>query len=166
MADTRAAPAVVRELMAVCSGAVSEDFLSYALAVKFGGDAEALAVWLLDSDKAELGAAEAAWEQLCEREERQQEELRLLKERNKQQVLQKFDLRIVPEPKDAKKGSKAPALEAWRDKQAPKPKVRYLDGRVVSTKGEKFIIEKTGEDWDGGSRGKVFTKGKRGKGFV
>jgi hypothetical protein len=34
-------------------------------------------------------------------------------------------------------------------------KVRYLDGRVVSTKGEKVIIEKIGEEWDGGSRGKV-----------
>lgn len=44
--------------------------------------------------------------------------------------------------------------------------VRYLDGRVVSQKGEKFIIEKIGEEWDGGSRGKVYTKGKRGKGFA
>lgn len=26
------------------------------------------------------------------------------------------------------------------------------DGRVVSTKGEKIIVEKVGEDWDGGSR--------------
>jgi len=31
-------------------------------------------------------------------------------------------------------------------------KLRYRDGRVVSTKGEKVIIEKVGEDWDGGSR--------------
>ena len=45
-------------------------------------------------------------------------------------------------------------------------KVRYLNGQVVSTKGEKFIMEKVGEDWDGGSKGKVYTKGKRGKGFV
>jgi hypothetical protein len=37
---------------------------------------------------------------------------------------------------------------------------------VVSCRGEKYIVEKVGEEWDGGSRGKVYTKGKRGKGFV
>jgi hypothetical protein len=36
---------------------------------------------------------------------------------------------------------------------------------AVSQKGEKFIVQTVGEEWDGGSRGKVFTKGKRGKGF-
>lgn len=44
--------------------------------------------------------------------------------------------------------------------------VRYREGQVVSSKGEKFIVEKLQEEWDGGSTGKVFTKGKRGKGFV
>ena len=36
----------------------------------------------------------------------------------------------------------------------------------MSTKGEKFIVQSTGEEWDGGSKGKVVTKGKRGKGFA
>jgi hypothetical protein len=44
--------------------------------------------------------------------------------------------------------------------------VRYRDGQVVSKRGEKFVLETVGEDWDGGSKGKVYTKGKRGKGFV
>ena len=43
--------------------------------------------------------------------------------------------------------------------------VRYLDGQVVATKGEKSIVVKDHEEWDGGSTGKVITKGKRGKGF-
>lgn len=43
--------------------------------------------------------------------------------------------------------------------------VRYLDGQVVSMKGEKFIVEKEAE-WDGGSRGRVKTKGKRGTGWA
>lgn len=43
--------------------------------------------------------------------------------------------------------------------------VRYRDGKVVSCKGEKYIVEKLGEEWDGGSRGKVYTKGKRGVGY-
>lgn len=46
------------------------------------------------------------------------------------------------------------------------PQVRWRDGQPVAFKGEKFIVEKVGEEWDGGSRGKVYTKGKRGKGFV
>jgi hypothetical protein len=43
--------------------------------------------------------------------------------------------------------------------------VRYRDGQVVSCKGDKYIIEKIGEEWDGGSKGKVYTKGKRGVGY-
>lgn len=35
----------------------------------------------------------------------------------------------------------------------------------VSSRGEKHIVICEPE-WDGGSRGKVFTKGKRGKGFA
>jgi hypothetical protein len=31
-------------------------------------------------------------------------------------------------------------------------------------KGQKFIAESTKPEWDGGSRGTVNTKGKRGKG--
>ena len=37
--------------------------------------------------------------------------------------------------------------------------VRYRDGRLVSTKGERFILlAKPGDDYDSGSRGKVYTK--------
>jgi hypothetical protein len=47
------------------------------------------------------------------------------------------------------------------------PAVRYREGVAVSTKhGEKYITIKDKDDWDGGSRGKVLLKGKRGKGFV
>ena len=42
--------------------------------------------------------------------------------------------------------------------------IRYRDGQVSSTKGGKFIIEEKPE-WDGGSKGKVNNKGKRGVGF-
>lgn len=44
--------------------------------------------------------------------------------------------------------------------------VRYREGRPVTTKGEKYVVERIGEEWDGGSKGKVYTKGKRGKGVV
>ena len=44
-----------------------------------------------------------------------------------------------------------------------KSKLRYRDGVVVASKGEKFIVEKE-EEYDGGSRGRVQPKGKRGAG--
>ena len=43
---------------------------------------------------------------------------------------------------------------------------RFLDGQVVATKGEKHIVVNAKPEWDGGSTGKVYTKGKRGKGYV
>ena len=47
------------------------------------------------------------------------------------------------------------------------PKTKYLDGQAVATKGnDKFVVVDAKEEWDGGSRGRVKTKGKRGPGFV
>lgn len=48
----------------------------------------------------------------------------------------------------------------------PAPKTRYLNGEIVANKGEKYVIIDAKQEWDGGSRGKVKTKGKRGKGYV
>jgi len=46
------------------------------------------------------------------------------------------------------------------------PAVRYHNGAVVSRKWEKYVVTDEAEAWDGGSKGKVFTEGKRGKGVV
>lgn len=43
--------------------------------------------------------------------------------------------------------------------------VRYYNGQIVSRRGEKFIAVEKQEEWDGGSRGKVKSKGKRGIGW-
>jgi hypothetical protein len=45
-----------------------------------------------------------------------------------------------------------PDLLPASSKQAPESKLRYRDGQVVSTRGEKVVIERVGEEWDGGSR--------------
>lgn len=52
------------------------------------------------------------------------------------------------------------------ESEGTQSKTRYLENTIVSNKGEKYIVQKQGEEWDGGSRGKVKTKGKRGKGFI
>ena len=44
--------------------------------------------------------------------------------------------------------------------------VRYRDGVKVTSKGEKYVVENLAKEWDGGSKGKVYTKGKRGKGYT
>ncbi|GMI25337.1 hypothetical protein TrRE_jg12560 [Triparma retinervis] len=60
--------------------------------------------------------------------------------------------------------------EARRNSKKEKSKsdsgVRFRDGVVVSNKGGKFITEEIKPDWDGGSRGRVKSKGKRGVGWT
>lgn len=66
------------------------------------------------------------------------------------------------------KGKQGGPVEPWTafDKVTGRNGVRYRDGQLVSTRGEKFIMETLGTEWNGGSTGKVYTKGKRGKGVV
>ena len=60
------------------------------------------------------------------------------------------------------------ALAPWSASQpsVSKKGVRYRDGFAVASKGEKHIEVPGKEEWNGGSSGKVYTKGKRGKGIV
>ncbi len=66
------------------------------------------------------------------------------------------------------RGKRAGNVEPWMaaDTASTKKGVRYRDGQLVSTRGEKFIVETIGTEWNGGSAGKVYTKGKRGKGVI
>jgi hypothetical protein len=48
---------------------------------------------------------------------------------------------------------------------AEESKIRYYNNEIVARKGEKYLQENK-KDWDGGSRGKIITKGKRGKGWI
>lgn len=61
---------------------------------------------------------------------------------------------------------KANVVPFTKPMQENNGKIRYLDGEVVTTKGEKYVLTEKKQEWDGGSRGRVKTKGKRGKGFV
>lgn len=55
--------------------------------------------------------------------------------------------------------------EVYKPPKEVEKRVRFRDNEVVTLKGEKYILEKP-KEWDGGSRGKVKTKGKRGKGYA
>jgi hypothetical protein len=96
-----------------------------------------------------------------------------LDESTKAAIKQTFLLEAVPGSGAREKQSRknlrknAEFLNAQITKATNESKqVRFRDGVVASTKGQKFIIESTKEEWNGGSSGKVYTKGKRGKGFV
>jgi hypothetical protein len=62
---------------------------------------------------------------------------------------------VVSDSSGSKKGGRQQAadlLQVPKKAQQQDSRLRYRDGKVVSTKGEKIIVEKVGEDWDGGSR--------------
>ena len=90
----------------------------------------------------------------------------------KASIVSKYHLQAVSsggalKPKKKKQRDEYMASVLCGGKEDPsKGKVRFRDGAIVSTRGEKYIIEKTKEEWDGGSRGRVKSKGKRGVGWV
>eukprot|EP00887_Chlorella_sp_A99_P000513 scaffold17.g513.t1 len=166
--------AAVEMLCAVCPLPEPDNgFLLHILRLHGGGDAAAAAAaWLLDGC-VDLGAAQAAWQrQARERKERaareaaKQEELR-------RRIVGRFQLEAVPTGGGGRAGKQQQQqqLKAWQPAEGAKGggqaagRVRYLDGQVVTGKGEKYVVVKSGDEWDGGSRGKVYSKGKRGKGF-
>ena len=59
-----------------------------------------------------------------------------------------------------------PYAKTRKDSLADAKGARYLDGQVVAHKSaDKYITVGEKEEWDGGSRGKVKTKGKRGPAY-
>lgn len=69
--------------------------------------------------------------------------------------VRRFGLRAVSDssgPSSRKAGTAADLLAVPMKVQQQTSKLRYRDGKVVTTKGEKVIIENIGEEWDGGSR--------------
>ena len=94
--------------------------------------------------------------------------------RIKSSIMKKFDGHYVSMGNDGK-GSNSSSNSGGKETSIPPPqpcvlggtsKVRYLGSEVVSRTGEKVIVIKNpSDDYDGGSRGKIFTKGKRGPGF-
>lgn len=119
---------------------------------------EDAAHWLMDQDNLEV--CEADWHARQEQLQRDAEEAARQEKINRKKLLEKYHLQAVPIsaqthiPTQSRQGTKS------------KNQVRYREGVAVTAKGEKYVLEKVGQDWDGGSTGKVVTKGKRGKGFV
>mmetsp|Transcript_2447 Transcript_2447/g.3014 ORF Transcript_2447/g.3014 Transcript_2447/m.3014 type:complete len:451 (+) Transcript_2447:157-1509(+) len=82
----------------------------------------------------------------------------------KENVMKRFD----ETPDDSKVTHRPSASYGESSHRSRGGVIRFLDGNKVNMKNakEKFVIEDSTVEWDGGSRGKVKSKGKRGPGFV
>jgi len=152
-------------LLEISPPGVGREFLRHYLVDVHKGDLDRAAAAVLEEDIRDLEKDWLAAQQL-ERERKaaeQKEQARINK-----QLLNRFQYEPVP---PAKTGAKAPKrggdLRMWEPQEVSgRGQVRYHNGAIVSRRGEKYVVENLKEEWDGGSSGKVYTKGKRGKGYV
>eukprot|EP00878_Enallax_costatus_P042751 GHUV01050212.1.p1 GENE.GHUV01050212.1~~GHUV01050212.1.p1 ORF type:complete len:229 (+),score=90.61 GHUV01050212.1:528-1214(+) len=160
--SSRAKGPDVSGLLEVCPQGISSEFLTHLLQQQFRGNLQAAADYLFECD--DLQQQQQSWLGGMQQQEQQRHEAEQEMKQSKKQIVERFDLQAVPQlGKKQKVG--ADLLPAPKKGEQPQ-KVRYRDGRIVSSKGEKHIVESLKEEWDGGSKGKVYTKGKRGKGFI
>lgn len=136
------------------------DFLEHALmtaAPPPHDDVAAAAAWLADIN--DLDAAETAWAAARDRERAAAEEAAAADAAARAALVERFAAAPVT-------SSAAPARMWGPSDDAGGGRIRYRDGVAVSSKGEKYIAAPSKPEWDGGSRGKVLLKGKRGKGYA
>jgi polyhydroxyalkanoate synthesis regulator phasin len=142
---------------------LSKPLVRFVLHQRCTGSSSAAAAQLLDEELvAQHTAAHSAW---LEKLRKQEQSEKLSEEAVKERVLNKYSDQVVV-PKGQAVNTNAPLRALTAVKSDKGPKVRYRDGHVATTNGAKMIITMVKPEWDGGSRGKVTTKGKRGKGFV
>ena len=120
-----------------------------------GGDLGEAALWITENDVFTYQAQLA-------RERKDREEAIADSKANNTKIFERYGLRPVSQSSANVALAMSGKKKAGKDKS---PKVRYHEGQVVTQRGEKYIVVKDDkEEWDGGSRGKVVSKGKRGKG--
>jgi hypothetical protein len=156
-------------------------FAAHVLRDRCSGDADAAGEHLLalaGQDGGGLSGAVAEWRRLARCREDAAAREAEARERERQATLERFAWR--PEGTGGGggggggggAGSGKPPPEVKRGPGGSggggggASRVRYLDGAPVTTKGEKYVVVSQKEEWDGGSRGRVKTKGKRGVGFA
>ena len=142
--------------------------LQHVLHVVCMDDVDAAAQWILENG---LTRAQELWDARCRERERRAKEEAERDARERERVLARFGEVVVPSgggggggggASSSSSKSAAPKHDPYYQEQS---KLRFRDGKVVATNGAKFIIESLQEEWDGGSRGRVKTKGKRGTGW-
>ncbi|KOO22111.1 hypothetical protein Ctob_000992 [Chrysochromulina tobinii] len=142
---------------------VSEALCAHVLR-QSAGDSGAAAELLFSSDEAEL-ERQVQVELARETEERRQ--LAKADKDARRRAIERNDaVRDLAADCVELSAPRLPYAKSRKESLAAAKGPRYLDGQVVAHKGEKHIVVDNREEWDGGSRGRVKTKGKRGPGWT
>lgn len=169
-------------LQELCGGESTEgaaaDVLEYVLVVRCSGDMERASHWVLQNLLSGGGAGGAgesvddvvhaaqAWQAEAARRKKAAGS-KLSDKDAKRALVTRYDMTAAD---TLANGAVRKPVVNWEDKRKNKGKteIRYREGHAVKVKkGERFSLVDDGKaEWDGGSRGKVTTKGKRGKGFA
>ncbi|GBG23830.1 Hypothetical Protein FCC1311_000502 [Hondaea fermentalgiana] len=165
----------IAQVLAVCPPDANRDAVLHTMRKLCQGDPERTAMFVLDRGIDQVHAIfRRDWEDK-EALAKQQAELDAKEqERVKRNIMNKFDEVAVTtstKPKSAaaaaRENRKAERRARKKDKESnSSSQIRYLDGQIVSRKGGKYMIIDDTKEWDGGSRGRVKTKGKRGTGWA
>ena len=167
-------------LQELCSGGgdeqegASTEVLEYVLTVRCCGDMERASHWALThltcggggsagESVSDVVRAANAWQAEHARRKAAAGAAKMSEKDARKALVSRYEMTA------AEHASARKPVVAWDDKKkGPKTEIRYRDGVAVKVrKGEKYSVVDSGKpEWDGGSRGKVITKGKRGKGFV
>eukprot|EP00873_Tetraselmis_striata_P012437 jgi/Tetstr1/432701/TSEL_022068.t1 len=154
--------AKVDTLLGLCPPAASRAYIAHVLRDSFQGDIELAAQWVLEHDVLAKGEEwQAAEKAAAARREKEQRE----HAKEKKRLAERYQFQRV----SANASGKQAPVRMWEPsepQEAKKAQVRYNNNEIVSRKGEKYVTQSLKEDWNGGSTGKVYTKGKRGKGYV
>lgn len=143
------------------------DYLVQAL--RINSDVSEAAAWLSSLSSSSDDNGESAWRAAKEARRALRAAERAADEAARARLLEKFDATAVVASGESSSGRGLP-VRLWGEetgkKGGGKQQQRFRDGVAVTSKGEKYITIKEGEEWDGGSRGRVVLKGKRGAGGV
>ena len=136
---------------------LDEAFIRHLLVCEWGGDVQQSVEDLLEDRDEKANALMKKQEQWKKEQQHEEDQARKLR----QLVIERFALQEIKEP------SNRPPPPPPKSDPAPAANLRYVGGQAVRTK-DKYIVDPNSvqPEWDGGSRGRVKGKGKRGAGGV
>jgi len=162
------------ELLVICPPTMNIDAVKYVLTEVCGNRVDKAAEYIFDKGvdeveveyKRKLELASQAQLEMAAKDAAQEA-------RVKKQLLNRFDEFAVDAKGSKDKGSNEKQarktvrrLKKQEQKERQEKQYRYFDGQVVSRTGQKYVSVETKPEWNGGSKGRVITKGKRGPGWV
>eukprot|EP00936_MAST-01D_sp_MAST-1D-sp1_P001103 g1103.t1 len=167
-------------LMELCGGASeysTRPILKYLLVVRCCGNVQQASEYVVakllgagvasaehEEELTQLVAAATEWQ--AQQERLSQSKARCSEQDVRKAVVSRYAMQA---PDRLANGAPRKPVARWNEKLLKKSATvtRYRDGQAVKVRAnEKFTTFDTTPEYDGGSRGKVITKGKRGKGYV